>query len=168
MPAPTPIYGFTYPCSGDTIDPAVFKTLADQIDAKLADVDADWSTALNRRNYDLFSGSQAAIASGVDTVITATDSQYTMPVAGIWHYSIQAIHSGWATINIARLRVRQNGVVKFSNAVNCENNTQQLPHPKGVMLAAAGDVMSTAFFFTGTGTATVSLNISAKLLVRLA
>jgi hypothetical protein len=168
MPKSTDVYGFTYPCPGETIDPAAFQTLAGQIDTKLADVNTDWTTALNRRNYDLFSAQQSGIASGVDTVITAADSQYTIPVAGIWLFSIQATHFGWATINVARLRVRQNGTLRFSQTQNCENNSQQLPHPKGPMVAAAGDVMSTAFFFTGTGTATVQLQISAKLLVRLA
>jgi hypothetical protein len=168
MPKNTDIYGFTYPCPGDTIDPLAFKTLAEQIDTKMFDVNADWTTALNRRNYDLFSAQQSGIASGVDTVITATDSQYTIPVAGIWLFSIQATHFGWATINVARIRVRQNGTLRCAQAVNCENNSQQLPHARGPMVAAAGDVMSTAFFFTGTGTAAVQVQISAKLIVRLA
>jgi hypothetical protein len=168
MPKNTDIFGFTYPCPGDTIDAVVFKTLADQIDAKLADVDADWSAALNRRNIDIGSATQSGIASGVDTVITSTDSQYVVPVAGIWLFSIQCIHSGWATINVARLRVRQNGTLRFSQTANCENNSQQLPHPKGPMVCAAGDTISTAFFFTGTGTATVSNVFSAKLIARLA
>jgi hypothetical protein len=167
MPANTPLFGFTYPCVGEAIDPLAFKTLAEQIDTKMADVDADRSAALNRRNYDLFSGLQAGIGSGVDTVITATDAQYTLPVSGIWHFSIQATPFGWTTINAIRLRVRQNGTLRLSHVCNTENNNQYIAHPKGPIIGAAGDVISTAFLFNGTGTVSVQLTISAKLIVRI-
>lgn len=168
MPKNTDLYAFTYPCPGEVVDPLAFKTMAEQIDTKMAEVEADWSAALNRRNTDIISAQQTGIAAGVDTVITATDSQYTIPVAGIWLFSIQCFNGSWTTINMARLRVRQNGVLRFSHTVNTENNNQFLPHPKGPFIAAAGDVMSCVFFFSGTGTATVQLTISAKMVARIA
>lgn len=168
MPKNTDLYGFTYPCPGDLIDPASFKTLADQIDAKMAQLNADWSDGLNRRNIDIGSATQAGIAAGVDTVITATDSQYTLPVAGIWFFSIQGTPFGWTTINMVRLRVRQNGTLRFSHSANTENNNQYLPHPRGPIIGAAGDVISTAAFFSGTGTISMSIVISGKLVARLA
>jgi hypothetical protein len=168
MPKNTDIYGFTYPCPGDTVDGVTFKTLADQIDVKLNDVNNDWIGALQRRNIDTGSATQAGIAAGVDTVITAADSQYTLPAAGIWLFSIEATPFGWTTINMARLRVRQNGVVKFGHTVNTENNNQYLPRPRGPIVGAAGDVISTTFLFNGTGTVTVGIVITGKLIVRLA
>lgn len=50
MPASTPVYGITYPCGGDTIDPSVFATFADSMDAALAQGAAEMAQLTNKPN----------------------------------------------------------------------------------------------------------------------
>jgi hypothetical protein len=169
MPASTPIYGFTYPCQGETIDPSAFVTLANQIDAKLLDVEADRFLALNRYNSDLTSSATQTIPNGVDTVLTSPASTYTLPMAGVYIFDLRVITvTTPATINMLRGSVYQNGVFRFSMTRNTEGNSAMDPTPSGPIVGAAGDVITSRFFYDGLGTMDVQARMSVKMLVRIA
>lgn len=169
MPGSTPIYQFPFPCYGETVSPLAFQQLANAIDAKMNDVRADYVLALNRNNVDLLLAGTQTITAGVDTVLTLTDSTYTIPVAGVWIIDVDVIPaSSPATITMMRARVRQNGVVRFGFNQTCAGNTTARCYPSGPVVAAAGDVITTQFLYTGAGTMNVSADISAKMLVRIA
>lgn len=171
MPANTPIYAFTYPCPGEDVDPLAFQTLAGQIDTKMNDVNNDYLLALGRRNVDLpitAAGTQV-IAAGADTVLTPASSTYTFPAAGI--YSISAgvtINAAAATLNMERLRVRQNAVLRFATTRNPGNELGVEINAYGVMVAAAADVLTMSYLFNGTGNQTVAPYLSVKMLCRIA
>lgn len=167
----TPIYGFTYPCMTSAIDPAAFKTLADQIDAKMLDIAADRDMAIGRYNVQQdMSPNQGAIAASTLTPLTNAGSTYVAPISGIYipdcYVSITA-----TTVTFARLQVRVAGTIRFGRAVNNEDGSPlskvwDLPGCPVVVLA--GQTIDTAITFTGTGTGTASLHLNVRMIVRLA
>lgn len=169
MPDQTPIYGFIYPCPDEVVTPAAFTTLANQIEAKLSDVNNDLSLALNRYNVD--QGGTATtqnIPAGVDTVLVIATSLYTIPVAGVWMVRAR-MHTlvSPATVNMMRGRIRQNGVVRYSYTSNTEGNNASPVVPLGTIVAAAGDTISLQFLYNGAGTMDVFAELSARMLVRI-
>lgn len=169
MPDTTPIYGFTFPCPDETITSAAFTTLANQIDAKLLDVNADLTLALNRPNMDQGATTPTqTITAGVDTVLTIATSLYTIPAAGVWVVRASINTLGVATVNMMRGRIRQNGTVRFSYVTNTEGNNPGPVIPLGPIVAAAGDAITLQFLFNGAGTMDVFANLNAKMLVRIA
>jgi len=168
MPDATPIYGFPYPCPGETISPSAFSGLALAIDAKLLDVNNDLTFALNRPNFDNDFSSTQVITAGVDTVLTTTDSTYTISVAGVWVFWMAlSVTVNPATITSQRLRVRQNGTVRFGYTQDNEGNNTLQNYAVGPIIAAAGDVITGQFLYTGTGTMTIQTKISGKLVCRI-
>lgn len=169
MPDSTPIYGFTYPCPDETVSSAAFATLANQIDAKLAELNSDLTFALVRPNVQLDSGSTSQnIVAGVDTVLTLASSTYTIPVAGVWVVRVQVgLFTGSATVTSVRARIRQNGVVRHGFIQNIKNNSVLTAIPAGPIVAAAGDVITTMYVFNGAGNYNVYARLQAKLLVRI-
>lgn len=169
MPGQTPIYGFIYPCPDETVSPAAFSTLANQIDAKLLELQADYTLMLNRKNYDEFSSIPSqVVAAGVDTVLTDPALNYTIPMAGVYVVSTFMNTSGAATVNMRRVRVRQNAVVRFGATSNTETNNLITPNPSGPIVAAAGDVISLTYLFNGALTESVAGRLSVRMLVRTA
>jgi hypothetical protein len=168
MPDSTPIFNFPYPCPGETVTATDFFSLASAIDAKLLQVQADQTFALNRRNVDLAVSGSQAIPPGVITTLTLADSTFTVSVAGVWVVWMEAVDSGSpATVTYQRMQVLQNAVVRFSFSQDSENNITVPCRPMCVVVAAAGDVITSTFQYTGTGTYTVSTQLSAKLLCRI-
>lgn len=171
MPASTPIYGFTYPCESEAINFASFKTLADQIDAKLLDIAADRDYATGRYNVQQdMSPTQGGIVSGVATPLTNAGSTYVAPVSGIWvvdaYTSIVA-----TTITYARLQVRVAAVAKFGRSINNEDASplsRQWDLPGCAIIVTAGQTIDTLMTFVGTGAGTASLHLNIRLIVRLA
>lgn len=167
----TPIYGFTYPCMTSAIDPAAFKTLADQIDAKMLDIAADRDMAIGRYNVQQdMSPSQGAIAASTATPLTNAGSTYVAPISGIYipdaYTSILA-----TTVTYARLQVRVAGVVKFARNVNNEDasaGSKVWDLPGCPVIVLAGQTIDTVITFTGTGTGTATLHLDVRLIVRLA
>jgi len=169
MPASTPIYGFTYPCQGETISPAAFSTLANQIDVKLAEVEADRFLALNRYNSDLSGFPSEVVPNGVDTTLTSPASTYTLPMAGVYIFDVTADPTSTpATVNMLQASVYQNGVFRFAMTKNTEGNSAVDSTPSGPIVGAAGDVITTRFFYSGSGTMNVRSTMSVKMLVRIA
>ena len=167
MTANTPIYGFTYPCPGEVVDPAAFALLAGQIDTKLNDVNNDWILDLNRYNVDISSSANQTITNGVDTVLTTP--QYTFPISGVWIVSAQVFNQSTpVTLNSMRARLRINATARFGMTTNPEAFAIGYPQPTVPMVAVAGDVASITFFYNGSGTMDVNANLQAKLLCRIA
>lgn len=166
MPDSTPIYGFTYPCPGETISPADFTTLANQIDAKLLELDTLTDLALNRPNLAVDDGVTQTVTAGVDTVLTLSDSTFVIPTAGVWVVWVEVrSQTSPPTLTMTRARVRQNGVVRYGFNHDAEGNNPVPCRPAGVIIGAVGDVISTQFLYTGTGTMDVSAELSAKMIV---
>jgi hypothetical protein len=168
MPESTPIYGFTSPCPDETISPAAFSILANQIDTKLVDVNNDLTYALNRYNVTLPAVGTQTITANTDTVLTLASSTYTFPVAGIWIVRVQVNPSTFPTVTMMWARIRQNAVNKFGFQHNTAGNVTNPVIPVGPMVAAAGDVVTTFFRYNGAGTMDVNVELRAKLIVRIA
>jgi hypothetical protein len=170
MPDATPIYAFPFPCPDEVITPLSFTELANAIDAKLLEVNADMVFALNRSNIDYTSdtGTQV-IPAGVETVLTPTSSTYTITVPGVYAFWVRVASSvPPATITAQRVRVRLNGVVQYGFTHDSDANNPVIVRATGPIIATTpGDVISTTFIYTGTGTNTVSPILSAKLLCRI-
>jgi hypothetical protein len=167
MPETTPIYGFPYPCEGEDITVASFANLANAIDAKLLEVQADEFEALNRYSAIRLSASNV-IAAGVVTVISGTDSTYTIPADGVWVVSAKTnTTSTTGTPTSHQLRVRKNAVVQYGIRQNPESAPYDI-QAVGCMVASAGDVISFQFLFGGTGNWTLSVSWRAQMLVRIA
>lgn len=168
MPDTTPIYDFPYPCPGETITPASFQNLANAIDAKLLELQADAIFALNRPNIDSDVVATQGIPPSVVTTLTTADSTYTISVAGVWVVFLEvARDSGPTTVNYQRAQVLQNAVARFGFTQDSEGDVPVNCRAFGAIVAAAGDVITGTFLWTGTGTYTVSTKIAAKLLCRI-
>lgn len=169
MPAQTPIYGFQYPCPDEQITPAAFSNLANQIDAKLLDLQADYTLMLNRKNYDSPTSVAQTVAAGVDTVMTSAVLTYTVPMAGVWiFYARIFAQNVTGTVNSHRLHLRQNGVVRFGQVQNTEGATINPCNVAGPIVAAAGDVISLQWLFNGSGNEDILGILEGKMLVRTA
>jgi hypothetical protein len=169
MPASTPIFALPYPCQDEVVTANDFLNLANAIDAKLLQVNADMVFALNRPNVDLNTSDTQAIPPGVVTVLTTADSAYTVSTAGVYVVFVEVVSTGAApaTVTYQRAQVRQNAVVRFSFSQDSESNIAMACSPVCVIIAAAGDVITSTFQYTGTGTYTVQTKLSAKLLCRI-
>lgn len=169
MPGQTPVYGFIYPCPDETVSPADFSTLANQIDAKLLQLDADYVLMLNRKNYDDTSSIPSqVVAAGVDTVLTDPALSYVIPMSGFYVVTVRINTSGAATVNMRRIRVRQNAVVRFGATANTENNNLIAPSATGPIVATAGDVISLTYLYNGAGTESVAGQLSVRMITRTA
>lgn len=170
MPESTPIYGFTYPCPDEVVTSAHFATLANQIDAKLLELDADQNLALNRPNVDVAQAGFQTIPVGVETVLTSPDATYTASMSGVYvvRGSVADDPGASPTITGWRARVRRNGVTQFGFTHSTPGNTVHPLQPTGVIVATAGDVFTIAVLFTGAGTLNVGGAMQAKLITRIA
>lgn len=171
MPDTTPIYSFPYPCVDEAVNFTDFETLGDAIDAKLLEVQADADYAIGRYNISQAGGSQAGIVVNVETALTNAAAQYVVPVAGVYLTFIDVFIDAVTTITSSRLRVRLNGTPVYGRTMNWEGGFATglfWQIPSAPIVAAAGDTISCAFLYQGTGTATVSIWISSRLVVRIA
>lgn len=169
MPGQTPIYGFSYPCQDEAVSPLDFQILANQVDAKLLELQADYTFMLNRNNFDNPASPSQTIPLGVDTVLTAPLAQYVIPVSGVWIvYAHAFVSSATGTPTVHRVRVRQNGIVRFGQTQNTNGGNTNPCDAAGPINAVAGDVITLSWFFNGSGTEDVQAELAAKLQVRTA
>jgi len=169
MPGATPIYGFQYPCPDEAVGPGSFLTLANAIDSKLNELAADETAALNRPNARRNSAINTATNSVLSVTIGA-NSSFTIPAAGVWLVSafIPSLGGG-GVANEIRLRVRQNTTVRFGVTKNLTTSiTFANAFCFGPLVCAAGDVIDTDMFYTGTLTVTYSVTLGLKMIVRIA
>lgn len=161
MPANTPIYGFTYQCPGDTVDPADFALLGGQIDAQITAQDTARNDALNRYNSGTITGAPQAVVTGVEATL-ATPS-YTLPVSGIWIVRGTVPNPGFATVNMTRVRIRHNATDYYGQTQNTEPNAGLEPWAAQVVVGAAGDTVQLRYLFNGAG----PVNVFGEMTVRL-
>lgn len=171
MPRTTPIFGFPYPCPGETVGPGAFQNLANAIDSKLNEIRADETAALNRPNARRQTAALSNSATNsVLAVTTGPNSSFTIPAAGVWIVTAFVPGIGGAgAFNEIRLRVRQNTTPRFGTTRNTTTgltvfNTITI----GPLVCAVGDVIDTDFFYTGTLTITYSVIMNLKMIVRIA
>lgn len=162
MPDNTDIYGFTYPCPGDTVDAADFTLLGSQIDAVLTALDTAQNNAINRYNTGTLFGTPQAVNSGVEA--TLTTPSYTFPIAGLWLVRGTVPNPGFATINMTRVRIRHNTTDYCGQTQNTEPNLGLEPWAATLLVAAAGDTTQIRYLFNGTGPVNVSGEMTARLL----
>lgn len=171
MPANTPIYGFTYPCSNDPISATDFQTLADQIDATLSAIQLDENYALGRYSSITTAANQAGIASGVETALTNAGSSYVVLADGVYWVNARAgISISAGDLSSARVRVRLNGVTQFGKTANedATNSILDQINPMGMLSAVAGDTISMAILYFGTGPGTaVTQQMQVRQVVRI-
>jgi hypothetical protein len=169
MPASTPIYGFTYPCPDEVISPASFSMLANQIDAKLLEVEADRFLALNRYNSDVSSSFVDVLTAGVELTLASPGSRYTLPVDGVYIFDVDVVPiTTPATITVFRTSVYQGANYRFGFTQNTEGNAAIKCSPRGPIVGVAGDVITTRAIYLGTGTMNVQSRMSVKMIVRVA
>lgn len=170
MPETTPIYSFPYPCVSEAVDFADFANLANAIDTKLFELQADEDLAVGRYNATFNVAAQAGIAVGVDTVLTNPNATYVIPAAGVYLVFGTYTMNAATTITSARLRVRLNGVQIFGRTFNFEfGNIPTFVHiPPAPLICATGDTVSFTFLYQGSGTASVTLQYTARMVTRIA
>lgn len=170
MPANTPIYGFTYPCNTDTVTFADFALLANQIEARLTSIRADANYATGRYVHLLNAGPQAAIAPSVETPLTNVGTVYNVPAEGIYHVSYIGDISGTTTLDSYRIRIRRTATPLFGLSAN-NNGGSTAFHPQidvsGLLYANVGDTINSTVIWFGTGTATVTLSVHIRQVVRI-
>lgn len=171
MPESTPIYGFTYPCEGEPVDAADFTLLATQIDTQMSSIQADEDYATGRYVNRTGAADQAGIVAGVETVLVNAGSTYVVPVDGVYWVCARARMSiAAANLGSSRLRIRLNAVTMFGQTFNgsATSSLSGTMTPVGAIRAAAGDTISQAiiFFGTGPGTAT-SQRLNVRQIVRI-
>jgi hypothetical protein len=169
MPAATPIYGFPYPCPDEQVGPSAFQDLANAIDSKLLELDADETAALNRPNARRLSASNTATNSVVN-VTTGANSSFVIPNAGVWLVSafVPAL-TGAGVANEIRLRVRQNTTVRYGVTRNLFFSVAlSSVLCFGPLVCAVGDTIDTDFFYTGTLTVGYTVLMDLKMIVRIA
>lgn len=171
MPDTTPIYGFPFPCVNEVVDFADFADLANAIDAKYLDLQADADLAVGRYNTFFDVATQAGIAVNVDTVMANANATYVIPAAGVWAVFATATLNAVTTITSSRFRVRLNGVQIFGRTFNHEpggTSINTLHVAPGPLICAVGDTVSFTFLYQGTGTASVSFQYAVRMLTRIA
>lgn len=173
MPENTPIYGFTYPCPGDTINATSFSTLANQIDARFLSMQDDEEWALGRYSVDQqMTPNQAGLAQGVETVLVNAGSTYVIPADGVYIANAVTQVTATTSVSSARLRLRLNGNAIPGRTYNNANapfvtNTFSFTIPSNPFVAATGDTISAAVLWFGVGTATVFLLLQVRMIVRI-
>ncbi len=170
MPGVTPIYGFPYPCVSEPVDFTDFADLANAIDAKYVELQADEDLALNRYNTVLDVASQAGIVVNVDTALTNPNATYVIPADGVYLVFATYTMVTATTITSARFRVRLNGVQVFGRTFNFEygNIVSEIHVPPAPLICATGDTISYTFLYQGSGTATVSFRHVVRMITRIA
>lgn len=169
MPASTPIYDFPYPCPDEVVGSGSFLALATAIDSKLNELAADQTAALNRPNARRQSAVNTA-TNGVLSVTIGAGSSFTIPAAGVWLVSAFVPSVGGAgVLNELRLRVRQNTTARFGVTRNTTSGITFLNAIcMGPLVCGVGDTIDTDFFYTGTLTATYTVILNLKMIVRTA
>jgi hypothetical protein len=114
VPASTPVYGITYPCSGDTIDPAALAVFANSMDAALVQGAAELAQVTSRPNAEVstFTPVQPVV------INTATNLTYTVE-------SYDNDNMADLAVNNDRLTVRTDGIYLVRGAFFTGSTTTQ-------------------------------------------
>lgn len=173
MPENTPIFGFTYPCPGDPIDPAAFATLANQVDAQLLSIQDDEEWTLGRYSVQQqMTPNQGGMAQGVETVLVNAGSTYVIPADGVYIAHAEYQVTSTVSVDSARLRLRLNGNAIPGRTYNNANapfatNTFTSTIPSNPFVAATGDTISAAVLWFGVGVGTAFFVLDVRMIVRI-
>lgn len=168
MPGFTPVFGIQYPCAGENIDPTVFQTFADDVEAALSTVDALAASAVQRtRAQVLLPSPGQSAATGVLTSLLYTSAPYEMNVTtgvtgftivqpGIYMVTAEMISidpSGTpATTTYWFGQVLQNGSIVMKSKQTDPVGTDPVHvNVQGLLSCAAADTLSTQWQWAGTG-----------------
>lgn len=150
MPGFTPVFGIEYPCAGETIDPAVFQTFADDVEAALAVVDALNTAALQRPRAAIRDSSTIAAVNVMTSItfdttdfavgITTGATGFTTVTTGIYEVSLEVDTVGPLTsVTSLVAEMRLAGTILYRRKIE--------PNPaltEGEPLNVSGLMMSTA------------------------
>lgn len=170
MPESTPIYGFPYPCPGDTIDATDFADLANAVDAQMLIVQGAMDYALGRYNVQQPVSSQAGLLPGVETILASAGSTYVIPADGFYlaafRLTLLAVAGVHASHRI-RLRLATVAIPGYTQAIGNLGASSQLT---GVpIFATAGQTVDIGVTYFGTGTGTVNgMQLDVRQVVRVA
>lgn len=185
MPGVTPVYGITYPCGGETINPDVLSTFAQTLDAALLRGAADLAEATTRPNAQiryLIGGTQQTIAVNVVTNVTYAAELYdndnmadvavnndrlTCQTGGVYAVSSTFSFSNVTTLTGLSLILTVNGaeVGRWKTRVVVGGTFGECTLAIPVDLFP-GDIVRTQLLWTGTGgPGTVSNNSMAASLL---
>ncbi len=173
MPASTPIYGITYPCGGDTIDPDVFATFATTMDAALAQGAADLDAVVNRPNSQIQElAAQAVVINvstglGFGTVVYDNDNMVNLAVdngprivtAGAYFVRGEfQLSSGFTTLTSVNVIITVNAIERARLIGEGDVGNYGLTVP---LYLDVGDYVELRALWTGTGG---PANVTSRLL----
>lgn len=160
----TPIYGITYPCVGDVIDPADFATFAADVEAALVAVDAE-ATAVLQAPYARCNV-VSATAQGVQTTLALTTfnsrgigvnpgaGTLTVPTAGLYFVSLvlQNVNQN-PTMTSRQVTLRRNGVDIYLHKQSTDGTLFPNIQVSGPIPCAAAAVLTATSLWTSSGVA---------------
>lgn len=178
MPGFTPVFGIQFPCAGETIDPAVFQTFADDVETALATVDAVADSALTRPNAAIRdSGTSIAFGAMANLSFDSTDfvhgmtvggTGFTIPRNGLYMIDVDA---GSVTIPTTvtswAAEIQIDGVTKYRRKLSETVTTPPVPlrvNVSGLVVANSGQAITFQFGWTGTG---INLDVTARASISL-
>ena len=168
MPASTPVYGITYPCSGENINADAFLTFANTMQTALTTAAAEVESVTSRPNAQINAVSNFSITVNTDTTLTFVSEMYdndgladlavnndrlTIQTPGVYLFNAFAdLTGGFATLTSFSLIATVNAVEQF------RYKTRKIATSVGVeaMISApidcfTGDVVRVLARWTGTG-----------------
>ena len=185
MPGSTPVYGITYPCSGETIDPDVLQTFSSTLDSALAQSRAELAEATNRPNAQIRAAVGAPAPTAVVAVVTTVtytldlydndnmadvatnNDRLTIQTGGVYFVSTTFSLSGMTTLTGCSIIITVNGVEvgRWKNRVIVGGTFTEclLTIPLDLF---PGDIVRTQVLWTGTGgPASITNNSMAASLI---
>jgi hypothetical protein len=170
MPASTPVLGITYPCGGDTINPAVFATFTEGIQAALLTGDAAVAAAANRPAAFVRAVPSSPQSVVINTATTMTYQQevwdndgmadlavnndrLTIQTPGVYLCGAAAFtFSGFATITSMSVTLTVNGVTVYRRkAKPADSGIGAAENHRVPLVLNAGDILRAQCRWTGTG-----------------
>lgn len=174
MPASTPVYGITYPCGGDTIDPDALAAFATSLDAALAQGAADLATATGRPNAQIGATGTQTVVINTSTNLTFDTEVYdndnmgnlavnndrlTCQTAGAYFiWGAFFLTSGFATLTSVNVILTVNSVERGRQVISGDVGSYGLTIPVNL---SVGDVVRVQARWTGSGG---PANITSRLL----
>lgn len=178
MPGFTPNFAIQYPCAGETIDPAVFQTFADDVEAALSTVEAASDFALARPNAAIRDatdsvafGAMANIAwdtTDFNNNMTPSGAGFIIPQDGLYmaDLDVGSITTP-TTVTSWAAEIQVGGVTKYRRKVSETSTVPPVPlrlNVSGLVQGTTGQAVIFQFGWTGTG---INLVLTARASISL-
>lgn len=185
MPGSTPVYGITYPCGGETIDPDVLRTFSSSLNNALLQNRYELAEAANRPNAQIryaIGGTAPTAAVNVVTTVTYAAELYdndnmadiainndrlTIQTGGVYFVSTTFSLSNVTTLTGCTIIITVNGIEvgRWKNRVVTGGTFTECLLTMPVDLFP-GDIVRTQVLWTGTGgPASITNNSMAASLI---